>query len=347
MQAKKRHATSGVIAHLFAEPYRYQFTQAVGLLLRWLRQQGISQEQAFGQVLRFQNNLSLAFPASEIARLSQDAGGHIAITPALIGLLGSGGALPLHYTQHIAHAQSAATDDGVAAFLAIFSHRMVTLFYRASGKYRLEQRLAIDMQAPDAQLPLLLALAGIEPSGAASAPENHAAAWYAGLLRSRPPSAHAMAKVLADHCRVPVMLEQFAGAWDYLAPDRLSRLGNANCVLARGATLGVRLWRHDRRVRLHVGPLDEAALQRFLPLGAGAKALAGMLALFGAPGLQYEVRLVLSAPCITALVLSNDPGRRRRLGWTTFLPTKQGQVRGAEVRYLLPVSASFNQARPT
>ena len=337
MQAKKRHAISGVIAHLMAEPWRYQFMQAVGLLLRWLRQQGVPPEQALDEVLRFRNSLSLGFPASQVERLSRQEDGRIYITPAFIGLLGNSGALPLHYTQGIANSQAAAGDDGASAFLDIFSHRMVTLFYRACGKYRLEHRLATE--ARDDQLPMLLALAGVASPAGNDVP--HAAAWYAALLRNRPASAHAIVKVLADHCRIPMVLEQFAGAWDYLPQDRLSRLGSANFVLGHGATAGLRLWRHDRRVRLHVGPVDEAGLQRFLPHGDGAQALARMLALFGAPSLQVEIRLVLSARCISKLVLTSHPARQRRLGWSTFLPGSQGQVRGAEVRYLL------RQARTT
>ncbi|OYO27803.1 type VI secretion system baseplate subunit TssG [Janthinobacterium sp. PC23-8] len=333
MQTEKRHAISGVIAHLMAEPWRYQFMQAVGLLLRWLRQQGVPSEQALDEVLHFRNSLSLGFPASQLERLSQQEDGRIAITPAFIGLLGGSGALPLHYTQGIANSQAAAGDDGATAFLDIFSHRMVTLFYRACGKYRLEHKA--DVEAKDEQLPMLLALAGIPAPGGQPPAGKQAAAWYAGLLRNRPACAHAMAKVLADHCRIPIELEQFAGAWDYLPQNRLSRLGSVNFTLGRGATVGLRLWRHDRRVRLHIGPVDEANLQRFLPRGAGAQALAQMLALFGATGLQLEVRLVLSAPCITKLVLHSHPARQRRLGWSTFLPTRQGQVQGAEVRYLL------------
>lgn len=342
MQTKKRHAVSGVIAHLMAEPWRYQFMQAVGLLLRWLRQQGVPPAQALDEVLRFRNSLSLGFPASQLERLSQQDDGRIAITPAFIGLLGNSGALPLHHTQGIANSQLAAGDDGASAFLDIFSHRMVTLFYQACGKYRLEHRLATE--ARDDQLPMLLALAGVaSPGGNARAGNGaaNAAAWYAGLLRNRPASAHAIAKVLADHCRIPIVLEQFAGAWDYLPQDRLSRLGSANFVLGHGATVGLRLWRHDRRVRLHVGPVDETGLQRFLPHGDGAQALAQMLALFGAPSLQVEIRLVLSAACITPMVLNGNLARQRQLGWSTFLPGRQGQVRGAEVRYLL------RQARTT
>lgn len=343
MQAKKRHATAGVIAHLMAEPWRYQFVQAVGLLLRWLRQQGVPPEQALDQLLRFQNSLSLGFPASQLEHLSQQADGRIAITPALIGLLGGSGALPLHYTQDIANNQLASGDAGATAFLDIFSHRMVALFYQACGKYRLEHTL--DTQARDVQLPMLLALAGIASRGGDTSAGNHAPAWYAGLLRHRPACAHAIAKVLADHCRIPMVLEQLVGAWDYLPPNRLSRLGNANFVLGHGATVGLRLWRHDRRMRLHVGPLDPAQLQHFLPHGAGAQAIAQMLALFGAPRLQVEVQLLLSASCIAPLVLSNHPDRQRRLGWTTFLPTAQGQVRGAEVRYLLKETEAICNTR--
>ena len=67
-------------------------------------------------------------------------------------------------------------------------------------------------------------------------------------------------------------------------------------------------------------------------------ALAKMLALFGVPDLQYEVRLILSPPCITPLLLSDNPSERRRLGWTTFFQTAQGKAGGAEVPYLLQLA---------
>jgi len=164
------------------------------------------------------------------------------------------------------------------------------------------------------------------------------AAWYAGQLRCRPVSAQAIGPVLAEYCGVPVALQQFVGGWDYLEKNRRSLLGSVNFTLARGATLGQRLWRQDMRVCLHIGPLDPAGLQRFLPRSAGAAVLAKMLALFGVPDLQYEVRLILSPPCITPLLLSSNPSERRRLGWTTFLQTTQGKVGGAEVRYLLQLA---------
>lgn len=354
MQTKERDAATGVMRRLFAEPYRFELAQALRLLLRWLRQQNIPYDQAFSDVLRFENSLSLGFPASEIEALARQAtDGKIAVTPAVMGLLGVGGTLPLHYSERIAAYQWTSRERGAAAFLDIFSHRMVTLFCQASGKYRLDY--ALDTRARDERQPLLLALAGVrnealpigDDDGKAGAVTRDAAAWYSGLLRSRPVSAQAVARVLTEYCAVPVALEQFVGAWDYLPANRRSSVGGANFILGYGATLGLRLWRHDRRVRLDIGPLGPADLQRFLPRGAGAAALAKMLALFGAPLLEYEVRLILHAACIGPLILtarpassasstsSAQPPQPRLLGWTTFLTTPQGRVRGAEVRYLL------------
>lgn len=338
MPTKKRTAESGVIRHLLAEPYRYQFVQAVRILLHWLRQHDISYEQAFGQVLRFKNSLTLGFPASEIESLMIEDHQQIIVTPSFIGFLGVNGTLPLHYSAWISADQFSSKDNNATAFLDIFSHRMVMLFCQAWGKYRLEYTL--DTQAKDQQLPLLMALAGVQRDTLSVNSENGAvtqdvAAWYAGLLRTHPASAQATARVLAEYFGVAVELEQFVGGWDYLPANRRSLIGNANFVLARGATLGLRLWRHDIRVRLHIGPLDPAGMQRFLPRATGAAALAKMLALFGLPDLQYEVRLELSAPCITAMVLHTRAGEQCRLGWSTFLPTAQGKVHGAGVRYLL------------
>ena len=134
MQTKKRTAESGVIQHLLAEPYRYQFIQAVRILLCWLRSQNVSHVQAFSQVLRFKNSLSLSFPASEIEQLSLDEHEQLALIPTFMRFLGVGGTLPLHHSERIAAYRLSSKDAGVSAFLDIFSHRMVALYYQAWEK---------------------------------------------------------------------------------------------------------------------------------------------------------------------------------------------------------------------
>lgn len=290
--------------------------------------------------------------AAQLLRLLRgQAPGHITLTPAFIGLLGVSGALPTHHTERIATQQQAQQDEGLRAFLDILSNRIVTLHCQAWAKYRMEQQL--DTQARDALLPLLRALGGDHsdapplprarsvPSAAtarprASAATIDAAAYYTALLRTRPVSACALARVLSDHFGVPIELEQLVGCWSYLPANRRSVLGKPEARLGYGATLGTRIWRHDLRVRLRIGPLKKQQFGRFLPKGEAAAELVNVLTLFGAPSIQYEVLLILSRPCLRPAMLSTKcPESQCQLGWGTFLANAPANVSKPEVRYLL------------
>jgi type VI secretion system protein ImpH len=281
-----------VIAQLLDEPHRFQFAQLINILLVVLRRQGISYDDAFRNVLRFRNSLSLAFPASEVEALEVEAkapfpwqdgaqawqGGQarkIRITPAFIGLLGAAGTLPLHDTERLAARLSLDGDPSQHELVDVFSNRMIALFYEAWGKHRVEHGIAV--RGHDRLLPMLTALAGVRPGGAgrqARAGERvkgEIAAYYAGLLGTRPVSAGTVERVLSDHFRVPVRLEQLVGGWHRIPENRRSTLGTAAPILGRGAALGARLWRHDLRARLHIGPLDERQVSEFLPGGRPAR----------------------------------------------------------------------------
>lgn len=161
-----------VIERLLAEPQRFEFFQAVRLLLLWLEERGVPPQQALDKHLRFANSLSLRFPASQIEALAlvHDKPAHPAIarpqfrmTPSFMGLLGAHGTLPAHYTESIQAWIASEQDEAPRAFLDLLSTRMLALFYGAWKKYRVEQMVA---GPGDRFLPLLLALAGF-PSGAA------------------------------------------------------------------------------------------------------------------------------------------------------------------------------------
>ncbi len=345
MPTPQRQPQPGVIARLQARPQRFTFAQAINLLLATLARQGIGYEQAFRDIFRFRNSLSLAFPPSEIEALAierrdgEDAGPilKIRLTPAFIGLLGSTGTLPLHDSERLAAQQYLEHDGSQHALVDLFSNRMVGLSYEAWGKYRVAHSLQV--QGRDRLLPMLLALAG--RSGGASAALAHPAAYYAGIVRTRPVSASAIERVLADHFAIPIRLEQLVGCWDAIPPARRSSFGRNNPVLGRGAVLGTRLWRHDLRVRLHLGPLDEAQLAQFLPGGAARAALADMVALFAAPMIVWEIRLHLASPCIARLRLSAAQAPRK-LGWNSFLTSTAGVAPRAHVSSMLRPKPSIN-----
>lgn len=177
MHTEKRRFEPGVIERLFAQPQRFEYFQAVRMLEIWLKRNGVPHEGAVANFLRFQNSVSLGFPASQlealqpeprdIARDARSLGDalqraelkYIRITPAFMGMLGMTGSLPAHYTERIAAHQLYDKDEGPRAFLDTFSNRALALFYEAWRKYRLELKYQLD--GKDTFLPLLLALAGV------------------------------------------------------------------------------------------------------------------------------------------------------------------------------------------
>jgi type VI secretion system protein ImpH len=349
MQTAKRQHGAVMIQRLVAAPYRYRFAQLLTILVRMLRQQGIPYRQAFDQVLRFRNSLSLAFPASEIERMQiepADAAGtpRIHITSAFIGLLGASGTLPLHDTERAAAKTGLGTDESWKPFIDLFSNRAVGLFYEAWGKYRVEHGL--DTRARDNLLPLLTALGGLRPTSFgparpfASIPAE-AAAFYAGLLRTRPIAASTVERVLGEYFGVPVRLEEFVGAWDPMPATIRSTLGVTDPTLGFSAALGTRTWRNDLRVRLHIGPLDEETAKAFLPHGRSHAALKDMVGLFAVPAIQYEVRLLLTKPCLKPLTLRTQGQDRKRLGWNSFLTGTEGKASRPDIRSFLRLKTNL------
>lgn len=356
MQAKKWKHESSVIALLLNEPHRFQFAQLLNIFLRLLRRQGITYDLAFKEVLRFRNSLSLAFPASEVQAIKVEAAAplvkqealqavykgeirKVRITPAFIGLLGAGGTLPLNDTERIAARQSIDGDASQHELINVFSNRMIGLFYEAWGKYRVEH--GIDICGHDRLLPILMALAGKRArrvarrtAGVSVPVREETAAYYAGLLRTRPVSAGIIERVLAEYFDVPIRLEQYVGCWDPIPENRRSTLGITKSTLGFGTALGVRLWRHDLRVRLHIGPLDESQVSDFLCGGPALLALEEIVSLFAVPALRYEVRLHLASSAIKRMTLSTG-AESRRLGWNSFLTGTDGVARRPEIRLML------------
>jgi len=309
-----------VIKRLLAEPQRFEFFQAVRLLVLWLEERGVPPQQALEQHLRFANSLSLRFPAGEVEALalvhdkvdsSGSARPQFRLTPSFMGLLGVHGTLPAHYTETIQAWQAAEHDEAPRAFLDMFSTRMLALFYGAWKKYRVEHMVGGPSQLSDSYLQLLLALAGF-PAGAREplpGVDDRIPALYAGMLGQRPASAAVLGRMLTDVLRVPVALQECVGHWDRLAPDERSALGGVNAVLGQAALLGGRCWRPDLRVRVRIGPLHAAQFERFLPQGSAAATLRTLLGLYAAPTLSYEVVLVLRHTALRALRLG-EPSRR-------------------------------------
>lgn len=328
MPTAQRTVDPGLIEQLLEQPYRFEFFQAVRLLESWLKQHGVAQGRAVLDHLRFNNSLSLAFPASQVEALKAGEDGvirgaddllaafkakrlrHIHITPAFLGLLGGHGTMPLHYTERIAAQAHATRDEGPRAFLDLFSSRAVALFYQAWAKHKPECIVTPDGE--DGYLPLLLALAGVQPvtvrrqraahAQAVEAPrpaddvDDATLAFFAAQFRARSVSASIVSGLLSDYFDVPVAMEQLVGCWQSVPTENLSVISRRNMTPGRaGILLGTRIYRRDARVRLRIGPLARANFERFVRDGSAARALKKLLGLFRTSGIVYEIRIVLQA----------------------------------------------------
>ncbi|MFC0252270.1 type VI secretion system baseplate subunit TssG [Massilia consociata] len=360
MHAPQRRFEPAVIERLFREPYRFEYFQAVRMLELWARRRGMPSKSLVANFLRFQNSVSLGFPASQLeaihteprelertapalqAALRDNTLKYVRLTPSFMGLLGGHGVLPFHYTERIAEHQAQqkgdVEDEGARAFLDAFSNRSLALFYEAWRKYRLALQYQLDGQ--DGFLPLLLSLAGLGDkslrrrlAGSANgAVLDESLAYFASSIRHRPASSVQLARVLSEYFGQKVVAEQFIGCWYAVPPAQQTVLGSDNAVLGRGAIAGERVWQRDLRLRLVVGPLERAGFNDFLPGGQAARALRSMLSMFTGVALEYEVELVLLAAGVHNVRLGGDEGR---LGWDAYLVEGLQTEDRRDVRYEL------------
>jgi type VI secretion system protein ImpH len=338
-------ALLSAIDRLLASPHEFGFFQAMRLMERWLTHtHGLGDDAALQRV-RWHNDLSLAFPASEIADLhridpaeaglSGDAPA-IAITPAFMGLTGGAGTLPAYYTELLLQREHIHKDGAARAFLDIFLQRAGTLLYQAWRKQRLALR---HEHAPQKHfLPQVLSIAGVgqgalrgrlqaERGGIA----DQALAFYAQHLQRRTVSAQGLAQLLSQYFAVPVQVTPLVGRWFNLGAQQQTRLGLGQATLGRGALVGGRVWQRDQCVGLRLGPMPRAKLHRFLPGQPGAIALREWLQLLTGLSLEFDVRLCLQAADVSPALL----GGGAQLGHDAFLITRPSQEDRQEPGYAL------------
>ena len=356
MRPAKRRIDPGLIQQLLAEPQRFGFFQAMRLVEQLSLRQGDNGRDAVARRVRFRNSLSLAFPSAELedARAIGSDGraldsaeaieqaaadgdiGDITITPAFMGLLGTVGALPTHYTEFLHEREVWHRDRAARAFLDIFTNRALALHYAAWKKYRLAMQYELDRR--ERFLPLMLSLTGVGMEGlrdrlaeGEGAVFDQAIAHYAGAVRQRPVSARLLQQVLSEYFRVEVTVEQFVGAWYRVPGHQATRLGVANAGLGSTALAGDRVWQRDLRMRLLIGPLDRGHFDDFLPGGGAAEALRRWLTLLTGSCLEYEVRLVLKAEDVRGAGIG--AGHGARLGWDSYVSTRPSATARSDAGY--------------
>lgn len=316
----------------------FSFFQAVRLLQRLHpdRDRVGHIGQLSSEVVRFGVNPSLAFPAGEIQSLDPSAEGPWKMSVNFLGLVGHMGVLPHHYTELVLdanHSENAA----LAAFLDLFHHRLISLFYRAWEEahfYAVHERSAED--GVTKRLYDLIGLGGDAIRGVLGM-NPEALLFHVGLLGPRRRSAVGLEQLLEDFFGVPVAVEQFVGSWNAIDGQNLCALdedqSGPQVSLGGGAVVGDELWDPQARARLVIGPLTRAEYQELLPAGRGYPVLKELVRFFSEDEVEYEVRLILSGGDVPGVVLGGDD--ESTLGWSAWLRSEPSDAEGDDTVLML------------
>lgn len=273
-------------------------------------------------------------PRDDAARLGQDpelsfhgaalgsyrraeAGGRGRLSVNFLGLLGANGPLPRHLTEYVRDRLRHEGDSTPQAFLDVFHHRMLCLFYRARASA--EPAISLDRPDGDRYSVFVGSLFGIGSPGLRDRDRigDFAKLHFAGLLANRARPGAGLAGILRAYFSLPLRIEQFAGHWMRLDDDILSRLGSAerDNRLGSSMVLGRRAWDCQNRFGIVVGPVGYQDYQRFLPGGDSLKRLLDWVRMYCGLALDWEVQLILKKTELPPLRL----GGSTRLGWSTWL----------------------------
>jgi type VI secretion system protein ImpH len=309
---------------LLGESHRFGFFQAVRLLQRFEpRRPGVGAAGPSGrEAVRFVAEPSLAFPASEIRDITPpEEPGPLTMMVRFMGLTGPQGTLPRHYTDLVIE-RLRRKDRTLAAFLDLFNHRVVSLFYRAWEKYR--PHLNVTPDGDDDLSVALFSLFGLGTRGLRRrlAAPDRALLFYTGLLAQHPRSAVGLRALLADYFDgLGVEIQQFVGQWLRLDPESQTRLVplGGNTQLGTNTILGDRVWNTEAKFGVRLGPMTYAQLCTFLPGGPASREALDLTRFYAGLHFDFEFRLVLKASEVRTTQLGSTGPEATRLGWSTWL----------------------------
>lgn len=312
---------------LFDEPYKFEFFQAVRLLERIFPERSAVTRSVTPQteVVRFRSNASLRFPPGEIQAIKETVEEFsderkIELFVNFMGMVGIIGVLPTHYTELIIE-RARYGDTAIWAFLDIFTHRAVSMFYRAWEKYRFPVQYE---RGSDDFTNFLFDFVGLGTSGLRGRMnlEDEHLLPYSGLIVQKPHSTGALEQILTDYYSVTAKIEQFSGQYLTLDDESISRLGSVNSALGMTTIIGTRVWDYQSKFRVRLGALKFIEFQSFLPNGTAHKSLLSIIRFMIRAELDFDVQLVLKAKEVPSTILTTRAKRRPMLGWTSFLKTK-------------------------
>jgi type VI secretion system protein ImpH len=353
MGAPRRRPLHSVIALLRKEPHKFRFFQAVRLLQTKPRGTARTARLRTHEVgyhrdprderLRFVGNASLKFPSCEILKITpavaedenepdpNQLADRYQMQVNFLGLYGTTGVMPQFDTQRLINVGRRANVE--KAFLDLFNHRAISLFYRIWEKHRFyigyERNEREENRGPDPFTERLQAIFGLGIPTVQNrlALRDEAFLYYAGQFGRGTRSAISLERMLNDFFSFPVEVIQFVGQWLTLDATNQSQMPTesqplgVNCSLGSTFILGDRVWSRDGKFRLRLGPLSYEDFDRILTQGTEILALSQFTRMYVGMQYDFDVQLVLAKESVPEMQMSGSSDLR--LGSNTWLITRK------------------------
>lgn len=321
MASPERNTTTVVKDDLYLNWYNYSFYSAVDLLEK------ISPEKKkLGQSLapakeavRFSVRPGFTFPPSEIAKLEPgDEGGPAKMDISFLGLVGPSGVLP-HWYNELAIERLSKKDSSLTAFLDIFHHRLISLFYLAWKKHQFP--VNFEPGARDKLSGYLLSLCGLGLSslgGKIGLPEE-SLSYYSGLLSRQVPSASSIRATVEHFSGAPAEIQQFIDRLIPLDKEDQSSLGGNNNSLGTDTVCGEHVWDCQTKFRLDVGPMKFKDFSRFVPSGDLHEPIFSLVRYMVGIEYEFDISFYIEREEVPDCVLGQPGPGAPRLGWSSWL----------------------------
>jgi type VI secretion system protein ImpH len=228
------------------------------------------------------------------------------------------------------YAQAAIRNDGMSEFLDLFHHRMFSFLYRAWSAGNLA--VAFDRAGPneltkfDGDAPRFGHFLGSTFGIGSDALFDHqilpsfARLAFAGHLSCQTRHADGLESILHSFFGIPISIQQFVGHWMEIPDESRCRLGEnrSSATLGENMFLGRRMWDHQLKIRIRLGPMNLARMKGFLPGGKDHAQLAAWVDLYTSRRWICDFQIVIERDALPFAVL----GLEGQLGRTCWLKSR-------------------------
>jgi len=280
-----------------------------------------------GEKIRIRPELSLTFPASDVAKIEEftDDGPSFLVTATMLGLYGTSSPLPTFYTEDLMNEE--AEDLSVTRdFIDIFNHRLYHLLFHCWTKYREFLQLVEENNPKD--LEKLFCLIGLgETELREDLPESYSLLRYTGLFTQFPRSALGLETLLQDAFGgIPVEVIPCVKRRVMIPFDQRFSFGTSGNSLGEDSFVGEEIDDRMGAFHLRIGPLKSGPFHALLPGQHHHQRLVFLTQFYLIEPFEYDFELVLAEREAETICLGSPQWAQLGLDTWIFSTDHLGQV---------------------